>query len=244
MRRLPGTLTAVTLVAATAGIVGMVGDRPASAAGLAVSSAALTPYRTCVLTATPSTSAVVADAEVRQASPGTGYGSQATVTVTSSGTANRRAHIRFDLASCAPAIPATAVVRLATLRLYASALPAACRTLDIFRVTASWTETGLTWTNQPLGTALNSPPTASRTDSFDVGTPAGCLNRTAGAYVTGADVTSDVAAFVGGSATNWGWMIRDDTEGSATVRTTTFSAKELGTLAQAPQLVITWVAVP
>ena len=39
-------------------------------------------------------------------------------------------------------------------------------------------------------------------------------------------------------------MIRDDAEGSATTRTATFSAKELGTVAQEPQLVITYVLVP
>jgi hypothetical protein len=39
-------------------------------------------------------------------------------------------------------------------------------------------------------------------------------------------------------------MIRDDVEGSATTRTATFTAKELGTIAQEPQLVITYVTVP
>jgi hypothetical protein len=63
-------------------------------------------------------------------------------------------------------------------------------------------------------------------------------------YVTGAAVTSDVAAWVAGSASNFGWMIRDDAEGSVTTRTATFSAKDLGTIAQVPQLVVTYVAVP
>jgi hypothetical protein len=39
-------------------------------------------------------------------------------------------------------------------------------------------------------------------------------------------------------------MIRDDAEGSSTTRTTTFSTKNLGTLAQAPQLVVTYVTAP
>jgi hypothetical protein len=39
-------------------------------------------------------------------------------------------------------------------------------------------------------------------------------------------------------------MIRDDVEGSATTRTATFTAKELGTIVQEPQLVITYVTVP
>ena len=77
-----------------------------------------------------------------------------------------------------------------------------------------------------------------------MGTPAGCQNQATGAYVIGGTVTADVATFVAGTATNFGWMIRDDTEGSATTRTATFSAKELGTVAQEPQLVITYVTVP
>jgi hypothetical protein len=39
-------------------------------------------------------------------------------------------------------------------------------------------------------------------------------------------------------------MLRDDVEGSATIRTWTTASKELGTLARAPQLIVTWVAVP
>ena len=57
-------------------------------------------------------------------------------------------------------------------------------------------------------------------------------------------MTADVASFVAGTATNFGWMIRDDTEGSAATRTATFAAKELGTVAQEPQLVVTYVTLP
>lgn len=241
-RRRP--VAAVLLIAMGAGLCSGATVRPGAAASLSMASAALTPYRTCLLSATPATTTVVADAEVRQGSPTTNFGTSTTDVVTSSGAANRRVYVRFDLASCVPTIPAGATVRLATLRLYLSALPAVCRTLDIFRATAAWTETGLTWNNQPFGTTLNNPPTASRTDSYDAGTPVGCENRVAGAYSVGAVVTADVAAFVAGSATNNGWMIRDDVEASGTARTVTASAKNLGTLAQVPQLVITYVAVP
>ena len=114
--------------------------------------------------------------------------------------------------------------------------------MDIFRSTASWTEAGITWNNQPFGTTLNNPASGARSGSFDVGTPAGCTNAAAG-YVTGGVVTTDVASWVAGSSTNNGWMLRDDVESSATARTATFSAKDLGTLAQTPQLVITYVTV-
>jgi len=236
-RHSKGALIALAIVL---GVAAGTAFTSASAASLKVTSQALTPFRTCTVTATPSTTSSVIDSSVRQASPTTNYGTTTTMDVASATSANRRSYIKFDLSGCAPAIPASATVRAATLRLYVSTLPAACRTLDFFRVTSSWAETTVTWNNQPFGTTINNPASSSRTGSFDVGTPTGCLNRTAG-YVTGADVTSDVAAFVAGTATNNGWMIRDDAENSSTTRTTTFSAKNLSTLAQAPQLVVTYV---
>jgi hypothetical protein len=214
------------------------------AASLSITSQALTPYRTCTLTATPATTAVVADTTVRQGSPATAGGALTSLTVSTAPAANQRAYLRFDLAQCHPTIPATATVRLATLRLFSTALPAACRTNDVFLDTAAWDEATVTWNTQPFGKTLNNPATATRTDSFNVGTPAGCENLTNLAYITGATVTTDVAAFVAGSATNFGWMLRDDVEGSATVRTWTTASKDLGTLARAPQLIVTWVAVP
>jgi hypothetical protein len=141
-------------------------------------------------------------------------------------------------------IPSTAIVRLATLRLYVSGLPASCRTIDMFRVTAAWTESVITWNNQPFGTTLNNPASGSASDTFGAGSPAGCQNLSTGVYLVGANPTLDVAAFVAGTATNQGWMLRDDVEGSVTTYTQTFSAKNLGTLAQAPQLIVTWAAVP
>src|SRR5689334_11674674 len=173
------------------------------AASLSVASKGFTPYRTCVLTATTSTSSVVIDASVRQASATSNFGTSTTNDVASQSAANRRLYVRFDLSLCSPAIPSSATIRQATLRLYASALPASvCRTIDVFRVTATWTEAAITWNNQPFGTSINNPASGARVDSFNAGTQAGCENATAGAYISGAAVTTDVAAFVAGSATN------------------------------------------
>ena len=231
------------LIALAGGILLGFGTLPGSAASLTVTSQPLTPYRTCTITATPATTTGVADTTARQGSATSNFGALTTLTVSSASGANQRTYLRFDLTVCSPAIPSTAIVRLATLRLYMTAVPAACRIYDLFPATATWSETTLTWNNQPFGTTINNPATGSRTGTFSVGTPAGCQNQAAG-YVIGGTVTSDVASFVAGSVTNFGWMIRDDTEGSATTRTATFSAKELGTVAQEPQLVITYVRVP
>jgi hypothetical protein len=230
------------VIAVALGGVLSAGAALGAAAGLSLSSQRLTPVRTCTISATPTGTTAVLDASVRQAAGTSNFGSTTTDDVASGSAANRRLYLRFDLAQCSPAIPTSAIVRGATLRLWASALPAVCRTLDVFVVSASWTEAALTWNNQPFGTAINNPPSASRVASADAGTPSGCQNQSAG-YLSGLSVTSSVAGIVAGTVTNNGWMIRDDAEGSATTRTVTISAKELGTVAQLPQLVITYVLV-
>jgi hypothetical protein len=53
------------------------------------------------------------------------------------------------------------------------------------------------------------------------------------------NVTADTQLFVTGTS-NVGWMIRDRTESQGTARTATFSSKNLGTLAQSPQLIVTY----
>ena len=241
--RLVGRL--IVVVAAIA--VGLATGRsldPAAAASLNLTSESLTSYRTCTLSAATTTTTSVIDANVRQATATTNFGTTTTMLISSASAANQRIYVKFDLAACSPAIPSTATVRLATMRLYATVLPAVCRTTDVFRVTATWAEATITWNNQPFGTTLNNPATGSRSNAFDTGTPAGCQNLTANAYVVGADVTTDVAAFVAGTATNFGWMLRDDVESSVTARSTTYSTKNLGTIGQVPQLVITYVTVP
>lgn len=238
MSRLAGRFIApLAAVSLTAGFaVGL-------AANLNLASQALTPYRTCTITATPASTTAVIDASVRQASASSNFGTVTTNNVATANGANRRLYIRFDLSLCNPAIPSSALVRLATLRIYLTALPPTCRTVDLFRVTTSWTEAGITWSNQPFGTTVNNPASASASDTYTAGTPAGCQNMSTGTYVVGANPTTDVAAFVAGTATNYGWMLRDDVEGSGTTYTQTYSAKNLGTLAQAPQLLVTYVAV-
>ncbi len=212
------------------------------AASLSYTSQNLTPYRTCTVTATPSSTASVRDAMVSQQSGATNFDT-ATMDVATSSNDQHRTYVWFSLTGCSPAIPSTATIRLATLRLYVSTLATTCRTIAVFRVGATaWTEAGITWNNQPFGTTINNPALGSATVQFNVGA-ATCTNSAVG-YVTGATVTADVAAFVAGTATNNGWMLRDSVEGASPTKTNTFSAKNLGTLAQAPQLVVTYVNVP
>jgi len=213
----------------------------AVAAPVVLTAKTLTVYRTCTLTAWTAVSTTVADAWVNHNSLAQNNGAATFMDVQSSGaTSNRRAYIRFDLTKCSPAVPATATVVSGTLRLYASAVPATCRTEDLFRVTFPWTEIGVSWNTQPVGwNLINQPASSARTSSITIGTPVGCQNMSAG-YVNGWDVTADVSAFITGAASNNGWMIRDDVEGSGTARNARFSAKDLAILAQAPQLIITY----
>ena len=143
------------------------------------------------------------------------------------------------LTQCSPTIPLAATIRLATLRHYSERRTRRRLPNDRHLQVERDLDRGRDHLEQPaLRDDPEQPCVGHPTGSFNVGTPAGCQNQTAG-YVVGATVTSDVAAFVSGT-TNFGWMLRDDVEASATTRTSTFSGKDLGTLAQAPQLVITY----
>ena len=226
-----------------AGILVGISVVPGFAASLNTTSQRFTPYQTCTLTGTPASTPVVADAGVLQSSPTTNYGTNTSLGVESGSGVNGRTYIRFDLTACSPLIPASAIVRLASLRLFVTALATSCRTYDLFSTTSSWSETVVTWNNQPFGTALNNPPTGSRSTSFNIGSPAGCQNRTNNTYLS-ATLTSNVQSFVAGSTSNFGWMLRDDAENAASTVFSTFSSKDAGVAAQAPQLIVTYVTVP
>jgi hypothetical protein len=114
---------------------------------------------------------------------------------------NMRALVRFAL----PTVPAGCVVQSATLRMYAASYTNG-RTLQALRVNASWTENGVTWSNQPATTG-----TAATTTS-------GSGNRQW-------TVTSLVQAMYAG--TNNGFLIRDATENSGSYEQQ-FHAREKG----------------
>ena len=212
------------------------------AASLNLSSQHLTSLATCALASYPAAAPVAADSFVSQALPTTTSGSATVTSVTSLSGANVRGYVRFDLTQCLVALPATSIVRAAALRLFVTTMATACRTLDIFAAPSSWTESTVDWQTQPVGTATNNPPSAQRTSSAQVGSPAGCANRTVNQYVLW-DVSADLSKFVAGTATNSGWLIRDDTEDSSTVRSEVFASQDAGTLSQAPQLIVSYTLI-
>ncbi len=114
-----------------------------------------------------------------------------------------------------PALPAGCALTAATLRLRTTTARTG-RTYRAYQVAAAWTETGVTWTNQPAttGTAVTAP------------TASGWVSWT---------VTVEVQAMYAGS--NFGFLIRDAAESTSTTFTNIYSSR---TGTYPPQLVITW----
>jgi hypothetical protein len=160
-----------------------------------------------------------ADTTVYLANRTTPYGTNTDVGVGSSSGADGRVLVKFSL----PVLPTRCTVTAATLRLYAHD-PDAGRTTDVYRVdpaAPAWSEATTHWDNQPATTvpAVSNASLAS----------AGWQQWT---------VTSMVASFYAG--TNSGFLLRDGTEGSGTAYWQLYRAREHGTVANRPQLVVTW----
>jgi hypothetical protein len=153
-----------------------------------------------------------ADSWIDQASPGTNKGADSVLKVTSkSPNLNTRGVVQFNL----PALPSGCGVTGATLRLHNKS-PVAGRTLEALQNNAAWTETGVTWTNQPATTG--GAATATTPGS------AGWMQWS---------VTSQVQAMYSGS--NYGFKVRDQTEDGPGIEQQ-FDSREAST--NPPELVI------
>ncbi len=188
---------------AGAAAVGMVAT--AVAAPTTVTTKKLTAANVPV-TLTTVTLTAVADTYADQGAATSNFGTATTLNVRSATSGNRRSFVRFDLS----AIPTTARVQLATLKLTMSTAPTASRSLEADKVSATWAETSLTWNVQPAAGAA--------TATVASGTTAG--------VILSWTVTTDAAAFVTTPATNFGWRVKDVTESSATARLAVFNARE------------------
>ena len=221
-------------------LAGAVGLLPVVAAASAVTltSSHLTTLTSCGLMSYPAAAGLTNDVYVNQLLPNTNNAGNVSLTVSSAALNNSRTYIRFPLSSCLNPIPATATVRSATLRLFSNVLALSCRTLDVFTVLANWSDTTITWKNQPFGPGINKPASGKRIYSTQVGV-APCANQTLNAYIN-FDVTTDVAKFVAGAATNYGWMLRDDAESSVGIQSTSFASRSKNLAGQAPTLMVSY----
>jgi hypothetical protein len=159
----------------------------------------------------------VADSWLDQSSPSSNKGGDSILKLMSkSGNGNLRALVRFGL----PAIPQGCVLDTAKLRVYASSASGSQRTLEVFRLGSSWTESAVTWANAPqmAGSAVT--------------TVSGSGYREWG-------VATIVQAMYS-SGENNGFLIKDANEGQDAEQQ--FHAREKGE--NVPQLVLTFKPAP
>lgn len=204
-------IAGLLVLSATGTTLGLAAGTGLSAERLTTYSAATSvPLERCTLTA-------VADSDVDTLF---NAGTATTLRVQSSNLGNRRAFVRFDLASCG--LGADDAIRAAAVSLSIGTAPSSSRTHEVRRVTATWSETGITSTNQPAVAASATAVQATGT--------------TAGASVTW-DVLADVQAFRSGT-TNDGWRISDAAENAATAVEVVYRSREAATAGDRPKLTI------
>jgi hypothetical protein len=154
----------------------------------------------------------VADSETDEAAPTTNKGTSTQMRIGSAPGSLRRVYVKFAL----PTAPAGCTLGGATLRL-SGMVSFNLVNLSVYRVTSSWTETGITWNNQPGNpTGAEIAPFTNPTD-FDV------LAMTQAMY----------------NGTNDGYMVRFTDENSANNINNVYYTREAGS--SNAQLVLTWI---
>lgn len=148
---------------------------------------------------------------------------------------SKRSIIKFDLSSISGSTISSATLSLYVTSYYTSAT----RTLGVHKIQQSparnWGETTVSW-NKYDGT--NSWTTgggdfaASATATASVGAKNVWANWT---------VTTDVQSFCDNGATNFGWVLKDETEDDSQQHKQ-FASKEYGTASRRPKLVVTYEA--
>jgi hypothetical protein len=135
----------------------------------------------------------VGDSWIQQDNATSNNGTDTLLDVKANATKNRRALVNFSL----PTLPTDCSLTAATLRMYLSTTGGA-RTMNAYQASSSWTETGVTWNNQPTTT----------------GSAASAATGSAGSW-TAWTVTSIVQAQLAG--TNYGFLIQDSNEASGNI---------------------------
>lgn len=165
-----------------------------------------------------STLYAVADAYVDSATPTQNYGSATTLYVGNQTLSIvDRALFRFDLSS----LPSNAVIDSANLRVYMNQAPSSpplSLDIGVYRITASWNETGVVWANQPAVLSIGKVTGVGMTVQY---------------YEW--EVTGLAQDWLASPATNFGLELRSQIEG--TVGWRGFASRE-ATAASRPQLVI------
>jgi hypothetical protein len=175
---------------------------------------------TAFLTVLPSAHALEAmlakDAHVDSSAGNTNYGGGEKLRLSPSGPV-QRIYLSFDFANL-PAGISPSQVSKATLKLFANAVTIA-GSVDLYKVTGNWTESGLTFNNQPAvhatAIALNQSLSGLTAENFVI-----------------FDLTNTVKEWIANPSTNKGLSIRPSPSGGANL---TFDSKEnTGSTATAP----------
>src|SRR3989338_6162275 len=167
----------------------------------------------------------IADSYIDQDNEDDNNGNDSDLKVRSqSGGKNKRAFIRFDFL-----FPAGTTIESAVMKLFLDDAPSSSRTYAVARSLSSWTETGITWNNQPI---TSSPIT----DSLSTGT----INDVWLSW----DVEDDVAGFVAGTFSNYGWGLFDTEENLATSREGKFGSRNENNESKRPVLEVPFSALP
>ncbi len=166
---------------------------------------------------------------------------------------NSRAVVEFDIST----IPPGATLELAELRMFLKKQPNTTRNYNVYRLQNSWLEgsgdgkkensaafNGVTWIERQFGDNLWTGSglwdwTAIGGDYL--GTPTAIVATPGAPGWMFWKVISDVGAWHGGSASNFGWLVRDQTENRKPKQSGKFSSRENGDPALSPSLVVTYL---
>lgn len=141
----------------------------------------------------------IADAYVDQSHPTVNHANGNPLEVVSKHDgANARGYIRFDFQ-----FPVGTTINSSSLNLFMVNAPSGSRTYQVRKgVSPTWSETGLTWDNQPCGTDLSDCSAITSTAT------SGTTNSVWLLW----DVRNDVQSFATDSTVNFGWELNDASE--------------------------------
>lgn len=170
-------------------------------------------------------------------------------TLGTGGTLSRRGLLKFNVPASGT-IPANSTISAATVTLtFSQALNTGAQSIGFHRVTSDWTEGSTNGGPQGAAAAGGGATWARRSTPSDLWTnPGGDFNLvatstlTAAAALSGTSTTgslqSDVQAWVNGSASNFGWLLRGNEGVVQTVKR--FASRENATAGNRPTLNVTF----
>jgi hypothetical protein len=153
---------------------------------------------------------------------------------------NNRALLRIDQQAIAAAV-GTGTLTSATLRLHrltASTTWGNGREVSLHRLTADWSEVGVTWNCPDDANPFNSSPdcdpewnmSAASQYPFEAARSAFYMQYSAETGPVDLDVTADVQAFLAGAVPNFGWLLKKEQEGQSGA--VEFASRESGSPAE------------